>query len=222
MARIARVVVPGVPHHVTQRGNRRQKVFFSKQDYSDYLTLVQHYCKLHKTEVWGYCLMPNHVHLAMIPISEDGLRKTLAEAHRRYTRMIHFRYNWRGYLWQGRFASFPMDENHLLAAIKYIELNPVRAGLCTNASDWPWSSANAHINGIDDQLVKVSPMLERVNNWNEYLGSPTDPENATLIRKHSKTGRPLGSDQFLSTLENITGRVLRLKRAGRKPKNQVP
>ena len=129
MARLARLVIPGLPHHVTQRGNRRQQTFFNDGDYAAYLELMAEWCREEGVEIWGYCLMPNHVHLIAVPKTEDGLRRAIGEAHRRYTRRINFREKWRGYLWQGRFASFIMDEPYLLAAARYVELNPVRAKL---------------------------------------------------------------------------------------------
>src|SRR4030042_2517893 len=108
MARIARVVVPGFPHHVTQRGNRRQRVFFSDSDYEAYIDLMSEWCKKYRVEIWAYCLMPNHIHLIATPKTKDGLCRAIGEAHRRYTREINFRKKWHGYLWQGRFASFAM------------------------------------------------------------------------------------------------------------------
>jgi len=129
MARLARVVAVGVAHHVTQRGNRRQQVFFNDQDYAAYCALLAEGCRAAAVAVWSYCLMPNHVHLILVPSDERGLRAALAEAHRRYSRRVNFREGWRGYLWQGRFASVPMDGAHTLAAARYVELNPVRAGL---------------------------------------------------------------------------------------------
>ena len=129
MARIARVVAPGVPHHVTQRVNRRQQTFFCDDDSRAYLELMAQWCSRCAVEMWAYCLMPNHVHLVAVPESEDGLRRGIGEAHRRYTRRINFRERWRGHLWQGRFASYAMEERYLLAAARYIEMNPVRAGL---------------------------------------------------------------------------------------------
>ena len=137
MARLARVVVPGMPHHVTQRGNRRQETFFRDDDYQAYLELMAEFCGQHGVEVWGYCLMPNHVHLIAVPKSEDGLRRAIGEAHRRYTRRINFREGWRGHLWQGRFASFVMDDDYLLAAARYIELNPVRARMVRKVHRYP-------------------------------------------------------------------------------------
>ena len=137
MARIARVVCPGIPHHVTQRGNRRQETFFCDEDYAAYLDLMAERCRHWGVEVWAYCLMPNHVHLIAVPSTEDGLARAIGQAHCRYTRMVNFRENWRGYLWQGRFASFPMDESYFISCARYIGLNPVRAQLVTRATDWP-------------------------------------------------------------------------------------
>ena len=167
MARIARVVVPGFPHHVTQRGNRRQQTFFGEADFAEYRRLMASSCKDCATAIWAYCLMPNPVHLIMVPSGKDGLRCAVAEAHRSYTRMINFREGWRGHLWQERFHSFVMDEHHLLAAARYVERNPVRAGLCASAEDrdWPWSSAHAHLREVDDALVQVRPLLDLVPDW---------------------------------------------------------
>ena len=172
MARLARIVVPGVAHHVTQRGNRRQETFFEDEDYRVYLTLLGEWCGRCGVAVWAYCLMPNHVHLIVVPQSEDGLRRGLGEAHRRYTRRINFREGWRGHLWQGRFASFALDERHLLRAARYVELNPVPAKLCRMPWRWPWSSAAAHVAGRDDALVRVAPLLERVKDWRGICWSP--------------------------------------------------
>ena len=151
MPRIARVVAPGFPHHITQRGNRRLQTFFCDEDYGAYVSLMSEWCGQHGVEIWAYCLMPNHVHLVAVPKSEDGLRRAIGEAHRRYTRRVNFREGWRGHLWQGRFASYPMDETYLLCAARYIELNPVRAKLVGDAAEWRWSSAPAHLAGKDDR-----------------------------------------------------------------------
>src|SRR5436305_6042870 len=124
MARLARIVIPDVPHHVTHRGNRRLPIFFSDEDRAEYVRLVADACPANATRCLAWCLMDNHVHLILVPASADGLRATLAEAHRRYTRRINFREGWRGYLFQGRFASYPMDDAHLVAAVRYVENNP--------------------------------------------------------------------------------------------------
>ena len=190
MARMARVVVPGYPHHVTQRGNRRQQTFFTDHDYEHYIALVAQFAREFDTQVWAYCLMPNHVHLVMVPAQEDGLRATLGEAHRRYTRMVNFRQGWRGHLWQERFHSFVMDENHLLATVRYVERNPVVAHLRNSPGDWRWSSAAAHLRGEDDALVLVAPMLDRVDDWASYLSDQSrDDEERTLIDSQASTNQ---------------------------------
>ena len=143
MARLARLVVPGLPHHITQRGNRGQRVFFDDGDYAAYIELLSEWCGEFGVEIWSYCLLRNHIHLIAVPSSDDGLRWAIGETHQRYTRRINSRKKWRGYLWQGRFASFVMDEPYLLAAARYNELNPVRARLVRVAGDWPWSSAKS-------------------------------------------------------------------------------
>jgi REP element-mobilizing transposase RayT len=134
MARLARLVVPGLPHHMTQRGNHRQQTFFSDEDYAAYVELLAAWCTERGVEIWVCCLMPNHVHLIAVPRSEDAPARAIGEAHRRYTRRVNFRERWRGYLWQGRCASFVLDEPYLLAAARYVELNPVRAGLVGDRS----------------------------------------------------------------------------------------
>jgi len=216
MARLARIVVPGMPHHITQRGNRRQQTFFGADDYRAYLELMSQWCAAYKVEIWSYCLMPNHVHLLAVPSTADGLRLAIGEAHRRYTRRVNFREKWRGHLWQGRFASFVMDEDHLVAAARYIEVNPVRAKLVRDPGKFRWSSARAHLQGQDDVLVKVAPLLRLVPNWAELLASgATDAELATL-RRHERTGRPLGTDNFIKRLERRLGHLLRRLKPGPK------
>jgi len=217
MARLARVVVPGVAHHVTQRGNRRQETFFNDGDYAAYLTLLGEWCGRSGVEVWAYCVMPNHVHLIVVPDSEDGLRRGLGEAHRRYTRRINFREGWRGHLWQGRFASFAMDERYLLRAARYVELNPVRAKLCRAPWRWRWSSAAAHVAGRDDGLVRVSPLLERVKDWQAFLMEALEAQEIELLRRHERTGRPLGTSAFLDRIERTLGRIVHPAKRGRKP-----
>jgi putative transposase len=217
MARLARVVAPGVPHLITQRGNRGQRTFFSDQDYQSYLELMGEWCGAHQVEIWAYCLMPNHVHLIAVPHTADGLRRAIGEAHRRYTRLINFRKKWRGHLWQGRFASCALDPPHLLTAARYVELNPVRAGLVNSPSRYRWSSARAHTRGKDDTLVRVAPLLQMVPNWRGFLARVLKEEDVKLLRSHEQTGRPLGDEAFLATLERKLGRVLRRQKPGPKP-----
>lgn len=218
MARLARVVAPGVPHHVTQRGNRRQPVFFGDEDYLAYRALLAQGCRSAGVEVWAYCLMPNHVHLILVPPDEDGLRAALGETHRRYTRFINAREGWRGHLWQERFASFPMDESYLLACARYVEQNPVRAKLVRRARDWRWSSARAHLDRRGDGLVDVKPLLEIAPDWTGLLGSALDREAYEDLRSRERTGRPLGPARFIGQLEKRLKRPLAKQRPGPKPK----
>lgn len=215
MPRIARIIAPGLPHHVTQRGNRRMETFFRDEDYQGYLALMAEWCRKCNVAVWAYCLMPNHVHLIAVPEAEEGLRLAIGEAHRRYSAMINRRQKWTGHLWQGRFSSFPMDEAYLLAAVKYIEMNPVRAHLAPDPYVWPWSSARAHADGKDDILVKVEPLLEMVGAWKQFLTDANEVD-AAKIRSHERTGRALGGDTFLDSLENSIQRIVRPRKAGRK------
>ena len=218
MARIARVVIPGIPHHITQRGNRRLETFFAESDYREYLYLMAEWCNRCKVQIWSYCLMPNHGHLIAVPESEDSLYRAIGEAHRRYTRYINFQKEWKGHLWQGRFASFPMDEPYLIATARYIELNPVKAGIVKRPEEYRWSSARAHLQGEDDILVKAAPLLAIVGNWQELLASDLPEQEYERLRRHERSGRPLGDDAFLAKLEEMTTRVLRKQRPGPKKK----
>ena len=217
MPRIARVIATGLPHHVTQRGNRSQQTFFSDEDYREYIGLMAEWCGKYGVQIWAYCLMPNHVHLIAVPLAEDSLARAIGEAHRRYTRRINFRENWRGHLWQERFASFPLDETYLLAAARYVEMNPVASHLAERPEDYAWSSARAHLTGADDQLAKVEPLLGIVCNWREFL-SLSDEEELKLLRRHERSGRPLGNDNFVDRIEAELTRMLRPLKRGPKTK----
>ena len=215
MARLARIVVPGVPHHVTQRGNRRETVFFQNDDYAPYLDLLTAAAAAADCAVWSYCLMPNHVHMILVPAHVDGLRGTLADAHRRYTRHINRRSGWTGHLWQGRFGSVAMDEAHLIHAARYVALNPVRARLVRRAQDWAWSSARAHLAARDDGVVTVAPLLARVPDFAGLLAGDEDEQAVSALRKSETIGRPLGTADWLEALEAQTGRRLRARKRGR-------
>ena len=218
MPRIARVTMPGVPHHITQRGNRRQKTFFTKGDYTAYLNLMADWCGQFGVEIWAYCLMPNHVHLIAVPEREDSLAQAIGEAHRRYTRRINFRKGWRGHLWQGRFSSYPMDDVYLMAAVRYVELNPVRARLVERPELWKFSSASAHVHRTEDRLVKLSLLNEKISDWKDFLSLAPSEEKINMLQQHERTGRPLGNESLLTRLEKSLGRFLKPKKPGRKPK----
>ena len=218
MARLARVVAAGSPHLVTQRGNRGQKVFFSESDFELYLELLAEGARGARTEVWAYALLPDRVHLLLVPSDEDGLRAALGESHRRYTRAINDRKNWRGFLWQGRFASFPMDDSHVLTCAKFVELSPVQRKVAKRPRDWQWSSARAHLAGRDDRVIDVKPLLERMRNWRSFLDEPLTDNERECVRAHESTGRPLGSPTFVAKLEKRLGRTLARQKPGPKPR----
>jgi putative transposase len=216
MPRIARIVVPDYPHHIIQKGNRGQRVFFSDLDKDIYIKLLHKYSKKAGIAYWAYCLMDNHVHLVAVPKTEDSLRRGIGEAHRNYTNLINSRENWRGYLWQGRFLSYPMDEKHLLAAVRYIEMNPIRAGLVKRAEDYHYSSAGAHVSKAKDPLLSENYLLSEIADWAIYLTQPENESEVQSFIRHARTGRPLGDELFLAQLEKITGRILRKRKPGPK------
>lgn len=216
MARLARLVIPGIPHHVTQRGNGRAQTFFSDGDYAVYRDLLATSCRAADVEIWAWVLMPNHVHLILTPADEDGLRRALASVHRRYAGHIHTRFQRTGHFWQGRFGAVAMDEAHLYAALRYVALNPVRARLVDRAEDWRWSSLHAHLSGAEDGVTTLSPVMERYPHFAELLANGDDPEAFDRLRKAETIGRPIGEDRFIAQLEARTGRALKPGKRGRK------
>lgn len=217
MARLARLVVPGLAHHVTQRGNRREQVFFDEDDYRAYLELLKVHAPRAGAQLIAWCLMPNHVHLLVVPATTDSLRDLLGETHRRYTARINTRNKWTGHLWQGRFGSVVMDEDHLAHAIRYVSLNPVRARLVTQAQDWPWSSVRAHLTGQSDGLTDLAPVRDRFPNFADLLGAVEDEAATNALRRAETTGRPLGPKSWITRLETATGRQLNPRKRGPRP-----
>src|ERR1041385_3969862 len=220
MSRLARIVVPGCPHHVTQRGNRREPIFFESGDQEIYRDLLAEHCARASVAVWAYCLMPNHVHLILTPQDETGLARAVGDAHRRYTIFVNARGRWQCHLFQSRFASVAMDEAHLIAAVRYVSLNPVRVRLVARAEDWPWSSVRAHLARGDDALVQVAPVLARVADFAALIASDADDELAFgQLRAAEGTGRPLGNAEFIEGLERILGRRIARRAPGRKSRD---
>ncbi|MCA1829506.1 MAG: transposase [Myxococcales bacterium] len=213
MPRTARIVVPGVPHHITQRGNRRMPTFMCDEDYARYRTVLSESCARSDVEIWAYCLMPNHSHTIAVPESEAALRHAFAVAHQKYAREINKRERWRGHLWQCRFASYPMDDAHTLAAARYIELNPVRAGIVSSAAEYQWSSARAHLVGRDDELVRVAPLLAVRHDWAKFINERMDSKVLDALRWHLASGMPLGDEAFVKEIEARLGRLVVAPRA---------
>jgi putative transposase len=220
MTRLARMVVAALPHHVTQRGNRREAIFFEDGDHEIYRDLLAEQTRKAGVEVWAYCLMPNHVHLILTPKRADAVGRAVGETHRRYTNFINARGRWTGHLFQSRFASEAMDEAHLMAAVCYVSLNPVRARLVSHAEDWPWSSARAHLAGADDNLVTVRPVLNRTSCFADLLLEDRGEDFAAL-RRSEVSGRPVGTAEFVTGLERLLGRPIARRAPGAKPANSV-
>ncbi|HAV42024.1 MAG TPA: transposase [Acidobacteria bacterium] len=210
MPRTARIVVPGIPHHVIQRGNRSEVVFFKEEDRRTYLKILTFFAKKYKVEIWSYCLMTNHLHLAAVPSRPESLAKMMGAVHKRYTALINIRNNWKGTLWQGRYLSYPMDERYLYTCIKYIERNPVRAKIVKRAEDYPWSSARAHIFKWDDPVLSSFFMIDQIKDWRAYLQEKESEEDLEKIRKNQSSGHPLGNERFYNQIEKLTG--LKLKK----------
>jgi putative transposase len=220
MARLARIVIPGLPHHVTQRGNGRGRVFFADADYKLYRDLLAEACQKAKVACWAYVLMPNHIHAIIVPANEDGLRAALAPTHRRYAGVINARRKRTGHFWQGRYGAAAMDEAHLASAFRYIILNPVLAKLAVRPEAWPWSSARAYLKGVDDGLTATSPMLSRFPDMKALLSPATPPEGLPAIAADETIGRPHGDAAFLKRLERRTGRPLAPAKRGPKPRGE--
>ncbi len=219
MTRIARIIVPGLPHHITQRGNRAERVFFEDGDYELYRDWLAESCRKFGVSCWAYCLMPNHVHLILNPADASGLALALSRAHRLYAGFVNARARQTGHLFQGRYGSAAMDEHHLMAAARYVALNPVRARLVAQARDWPWSSVRAHLAGRDDRLVSVRPLLDRAPRFADLIAGEPDDAAFAPLRRAELIGRPVGAPDFLEAIARQLGRAVTPARRGRKPRN---
>jgi len=216
MGRIARVVVPGIPHHITQRGNARQVVFDHARDRRVYLELLRYYAEKYRLQIWAWCLMSNHVHLLAVPETADSMKRTLARTHHDYACYRNAQLATCGHLWQSRYYSCPVDEPGIWTVMAYIERNPVRAGLVQLAEEYAWSSARAHIIGRDQEdLVDFSAWREAytAERWRATLRLGIEEEALQeRLRLATLTGRPFGSDQFIDQLELTSNRRLRCQR----------
>ncbi len=218
MSRVARIVVPGFAHHVTQRGNRRADIFETDEDREAYLRFLKLYCDRRGLAVWAYCLMPNHIHLIVVPETAASLGEGLRDAHTVYAMYFNSRTQLSGHVWQGRFFSCPLDESYLWAAVRYVELNPVRAALVERAEAYRWSSAAAHCGLREDAVLSTAfPPTGVIGDWAAWLQEPLEDEDETYttLRRQTHTGRPCGSSKFLDQLEQLLSRILRPKPRGR-------
>jgi putative transposase len=221
MSRVARVVVPGFPHHITQRGNRRADIFETDGDWKAYLRFLKGYSEKRGLDIWAYCLMTNHIHLVAVPKTEAALSLAMRDTHTVYAMYFNSRTRLSGHRWQGRFYSTPLDENHLWAAVRYVEMNPVRARMTLRAEEYPWSSAAPHCGLRDDNLLSANfPPPGVVADWAVWLRDGHDDNAAAdAIRKQTRMGRPCGSPRFLEQLEILLGRALQSGKPGRPGKN---
>jgi putative transposase len=203
---------------VTQRGVGRQRVFFAESDYEAYKDLLVEGCQRAGVTVLAWCLLPQRVHLVLVPKDKDGLRAALGETHRRYSRQVNVRKARQGYLWRSRFASFPFDEGLLDEVIRFVELSPVRENLVRSAAGWSWSSAQAHSSGRADGVLRAGG--RKLRNWKASLKAGLNEEQREKIESASRTGRPLGSVSFVKQLEKQLGRTLQRQKPGPKPKRR--
>ena len=224
MARKARIVVPGAPHHVTQRGNRRQRIFFSQEDYAYYLGRLVERSAKYAVAVLAFCLMPNHVHMVMVPETRQALAKLLKELHADYALRINRRMQWTGHLWQSRFYSSPLDSAYFVSAVRYVELNPVRAKLATSPFSYPWSSASHRTLASSSSILDLSHALNRLlppsELWAQFLGI-RHKDQFEVLRVNGQGNLPCGSADFISELEKATGAVLTKRPRGR-PRKTPP
>jgi putative transposase len=222
MPRIARVVGVGLPHHVTQRGNNRERVFFDDDDRRFYLWTLAQYRQQYGVNIWAYCLMDNHVHFLAVPEREESLARCFAGTNLMYTQHVNKKQGRSGRLWQNRFFSCPVDrDEYLLPVLRYIETNPVRAGMAKQAWDYEWSSARLHVLGTPDAVVAetIEVVREMDREYRRFLHQ-TDHQEQEKIRLATATGRPLGGESFLVKLESKLRRSLSPQRAGRPRKQQ--
>jgi putative transposase len=224
MPRLARPVFSEVPHHITQRGNRREDVFFSDEDRAAYLGWLGEYCAKYKVSVLAYCLMANHIHVVVVPQREDALEKVFRPLHTRYAQRINRAKKWKGHLWQGRFFSSALDETYLWAAIRYVERNPVRARMVRRAQNYKWSSAAAHCGLKEDAVLTTDrawvAQIRSVGDWSEWLAEGDRPEQVEVLRRHVERGLPCGAAGFIRRLERRAGQMLRLRARGRPRKGE--
>jgi len=222
VARIARVVAVGLPHHVTQCGNNRCQVFFDDEDRRFYLWTLSQYGRKYGVKFWGYCLLDDHLHVLAVPQETDSLARCFAGANLVYAQQVNRKQGRSGRLWQSRFSSCPVDKaGYLWPVLRYIDRNPVRAKLVGQAWEYQWSSARHHVTGEADPLLHEPGWLTselRERRYRRYLRSESEEEVAE-IRMKTGTGRPLGGAAFVARLESRLDRALRPRKRGRPPQS---
>ena len=215
MPRVARIVSPGIAHHVTQRGNRGQDIFLDDEDRKRYLVLLKRYAPREGLSVQAYCLMSNHLHLIVTPNHLKSLSSVMQVVHTRYAQHVNDKYDWTGHVFASRYYACGLDDEHLWAAMRYVECNPVRAGLVKRPEDWLWSSAAVHAGKGREPLLDKRIMNDWTPaTWRKWLRG-SDPDSDENLRAATWKGRPLGNSAFVRKLERMLGRRLRPRPRGR-------
>jgi putative transposase len=223
MPRSARIVVPDIPHHITQRGNRGYDVFFDDADRETYLGILRDQVQRHELKVHGWCLMSNHIHLIATPPREDSLARAVGRTHHLYSMAFNRKHEILGHVWHSRYYSCPIDTGYLITAMIYVDQNPVRAGLVEYPWDWKWSSASAHINMVDPwELVDMDwwQWFSEATSWKELIAALQMEKDVDRLRKHTNSGRPLGSEKFVKSIGQKLGYPVTLKPRGRPRKTE--
>lgn len=216
MARIKRIVLPHIPHHITQRGVRSMNIFFKPSDYEYYKEILHEQCEIYDLKIVSYALMTNHIHLIAIPSTEESLSRAIGETHRLYTRKINFEQKVKGHLFQERFYSTPLDEYHFLNALKYVEQNPVKANIVRYPWDYIYSSARYRVNMIkEDKLLSSCDMIDDIKEYREFLQEFVEDQ---WIKEKTRTGKPCGDEAFYDKILLTTGIDYKSKKPGRKQK----
>lgn len=221
MARRARIVVPGFPHHVSQRGNRKANVYLDREDRQFYLSALKEYSSAYGTELYSYCLMTNHIHLIAVPEAKELLSRCMHDLNGHYAGYFNKKYGHNGHLWQARFYACVLDTDHLWTAVRYVEQNPVRAKMVAVAEEYPWSGAAAHCGLKEDPLLsKRFPPNGLVVDWSAWLKTGLPDEDLRVIRDSTWKGIPCGTAAFLESLESLLGISLVPRKRGR-PKGSL-
>ncbi len=218
MPRAARIVCIGVPYHVTQRGNFRMDIFEEDADREKYLEFFKQYKEQFKVKVYAWCLMSNHVHFIVEPTTEKGLAELFKFTHMRYSQYFNRKKGAHGHLWQGRFFSCALDNDHLYEAMRYVELNPLRAGIVQRIDGYSWSSVKEHLNGKGKMTLDAVTNYLEIDDWKEYLREKGDDELINNIRKRTKIGKPLGDAKFIKKMEKLSGKKFTFRKNGRPKK----
>jgi putative transposase len=217
--RSPRLLVPGYPHHVTERGVRKEPTFYDDSDRLVYIRVLRDACHDKNVQIWAYALMTNHIHLVAVPTTATGLSEALRDAHTSYTMYFNVKYGFKGHAWEARPSIFLMETNHLWNAVRYVELNPVRARMVVRAEHYAWSSAAAHCGLREDPLLSADcPLQGVIDNWSEWLGAGQSEHELKQFREHAAKEKALGSVEFVRKLEAETGRKLLPRKVGRPAK----